>query len=30
VAQGGLILKRGADLAQVLRVLLKKPKLAGA
>jgi hypothetical protein len=30
VAQGGLILKRGADLAQVLRVLLKKPKLANA
>jgi Protein of unknown function (DUF2794) len=30
VAQGGLILKRGADLTQVLRVLLKKPKLAGA
>jgi Protein of unknown function (DUF2794) len=30
VAQGGLILKRGADLAQVLRVLLKRPKLAGA
>ncbi len=30
VAQGGLILKRGADLAQVLRVLLKKPKLADA
>lgn len=28
VAQGGLILKRGADLAQVLRVLVKKPKLA--
>lgn len=28
VAQGGLILKRGADLAQVLCVLLKKPKLA--
>jgi hypothetical protein len=30
VAQGGVILKRGADLAQVLRVLLKKPKLADA
>jgi Protein of unknown function (DUF2794) len=29
IAQGGLILKRGHDLAQVLRVLLKKPKLAG-
>lgn len=29
VAQGGLILKRGQDLAQVLRVLLKSPKLAG-
>lgn len=29
VAQGGLILKRGHDLAQVLRVLIKKPKLAG-
>jgi Protein of unknown function (DUF2794) len=29
VAQGGLILKRGQDLAQVLRVLLKAPKLAG-
>ncbi len=28
IAQGGLILKRGADLAQVLRVLIKKPKLA--
>ena len=28
VAQGGLILKRGQDLAQVLRVLIKKPKLA--
>jgi Protein of unknown function (DUF2794) len=28
VAQGGLILKRGQDLAQVLRVLVKKPKLA--
>ena len=30
VAMGGLILKRGNDLAQVLRVLLKKPQLAGA
>jgi hypothetical protein len=28
VAQGGLILKRGNDLAQVIRVLLKKPRLA--
>lgn len=28
VAQGGLILKRGQDLAQVLRVLMKKPQLA--
>ncbi len=28
VAQGGLILKRGHDLAQVLRVLVKKPRLA--
>ena len=27
VAQGGLILKRGNDLAQILRVLEKKPKL---
>ncbi len=27
VAQGGLILKRGQDLAQVLRVLVKQPKL---
>jgi hypothetical protein len=27
VAQGGLILKRGHDLAQVLRVLLKPPQL---
>jgi Protein of unknown function (DUF2794) len=27
VAQGGLILKRGQDLAQVLRVLVKRPKL---
>jgi hypothetical protein len=30
VAHGGLILKRGQDLAQVLRVLLKAPKLSGA
>jgi hypothetical protein len=29
VAQGGLIVKRGQDLAQVLRVLLKNLKLAG-
>lgn len=28
LAQGGLILKRGNDLAAVLRVLLKKPQLA--
>lgn len=28
VAQGGLILKRGHDLTQVLRVLVSKPKLA--
>jgi hypothetical protein len=28
VAQGGHILKRGSDLAQVLRVLLKKPRLS--
>ena len=27
IAQGGLILKRGHDLAQVLRVLIKTPKL---
>jgi hypothetical protein len=27
VAQGGLILRRGSDLAQVLRVLFGKPKL---
>jgi hypothetical protein len=26
VAQGGLILKRGQDLAQVLRVLIRQPK----
>jgi Protein of unknown function (DUF2794) len=30
IAQGGLILKRGQDLAQVLKVLLKSPKLSGA
>jgi Protein of unknown function (DUF2794) len=30
VAQGGLILKRGQELAQVLNVLIKKPRLAGA
>jgi hypothetical protein len=30
VAHGGLVLKRGADLEQVLRVLLKTPKLSGA
>ncbi len=30
VAQGGLILKRGNELAQVLRVLEKRPKLADA
>jgi hypothetical protein len=29
VAQGGLILKRGHELAQVLSVLFKTPKLAG-
>ena len=28
IAQGGLILKRGHDLAQVLTVLIKKPRLA--
>jgi Protein of unknown function (DUF2794) len=28
IAQGGLILKRGHDLSQVLRVLVKKPKLS--
>ena len=28
IAQGGLIVKRGHDLAQVLRVLIKKPRLA--
>ena len=27
IAQGGLILKRGHDLAQVLRVLVKPPRL---
>jgi len=27
IAQGGLIMKRGHDLAQVLRVFLSKPKL---
>jgi hypothetical protein len=30
VAQGGLILKRGHELAQVLQVLFKKPRLADA
>ncbi len=30
IAQGGLILKRGQDLAQVLRVLIKKPRIADA
>ncbi len=30
IAQGGLILKRGHELAQVLRVLAQKPKLANA
>jgi hypothetical protein len=30
IAQGGLILKRGQDLAQVLRVLVRQPRLAGA
>ena len=29
IAQGGLILKRGNDLPQVLRVLMKPPQLAG-
>ena len=28
IAQGGLILKRGHDLAQVLRVLVRPPKLS--
>lgn len=27
IAQGGLILKRGADLTQVLRVLIKTPEV---
>jgi Protein of unknown function (DUF2794) len=30
IAMGGLILRRGQDLAQVLRVLAKTPKLADA
>jgi hypothetical protein len=30
VAQGGLILKRGHELAQVLAVLVKTPRLSGA
>jgi Protein of unknown function (DUF2794) len=30
IAQGGLILKRGQDLALVLKVLLKSPRLSGA
>jgi hypothetical protein len=30
IAEGGLILKRGQELAQVLNVLVKKPKLAEA
>jgi Protein of unknown function (DUF2794) len=30
LAQGGLILKRGHELAQVLQVLVRKPKLADA
>lgn len=30
IAPGGLILKRGQDLEQVLRVLVKKPKLVDA
>jgi hypothetical protein len=30
VAPGGLIVKRGNDLEQVLRVLIKKPKLSEA
>jgi hypothetical protein len=29
-APGGLILRRGHDLGQVLKVLLKKPKLVSA
>lgn len=28
IAQGGLILRRGQDLAQVLRVLMRQPKLS--
>jgi hypothetical protein len=27
IAQGGMILRRGHDLAQVLRVLMRKPRL---
>jgi hypothetical protein len=30
ISAGGQILRRGHDLAQVLKVLLKKPKLVGA
>ena len=30
IAQGGLILRRGTELAQVLKVLVKKPKLSNA
>lgn len=30
VAQGGLIMRRGQDLAQVIRVLVKRPRLVGA
>ncbi|NJM29498.1 MAG: DUF2794 domain-containing protein [Rhizobiales bacterium] len=30
MAQGGLIMRRGQDLAQVIRVLLKRPRLIGA
>ena len=30
VAQGGLIMKRGNDLAQVIKILEKRPKLANA
>ncbi|MFN0193223.1 MAG: DUF2794 domain-containing protein [Aestuariivirga sp.] len=30
MAQGGLIMRRGQDLAQVIRVLLKRPILIGA
>jgi hypothetical protein len=29
IAQGGLIMKRGQDLAQVIRVLMRAPRLAG-